>query len=62
MSKVTTDLVAIRLLLVDEGKNVESGGREMDIDWVDVQYQLHVNKRPKVLSAKLLVWFLLPLR
>ena len=38
----------VRLLLVDEGKNVESGGREMDIDWVDVKYQLHVNKRVTV--------------
>ena len=36
------------LLLVDEGKNVECGAKEMIIDWIDVKYQLQIDKRVQV--------------
>ena len=30
-----------KMLLVDAGKNIESGGKEMEVEWLDVNYQLH---------------------
>ena len=38
----------VKVLLVDEGKNIESGGKDMEIDWVNVQYQLHANQSVRV--------------
>ena len=30
-----------KMLLVDAGKNIESGGRDMEVEWLDIKYQLH---------------------